>query len=712
MRERIQANEWEAGMGIPTAVLRKAREEAGIKQGDMAARLGVSSNSVVSRLERTETTDEAMARRYLEAIDTEESRAILTFYSREWSISDRPAFGHPDRELLWSAEQALQQLARFEGSEDYDALLAAPINLFRTNLLSAAEFLGEVEHSLAWIGSVGVGKTTALSHLTNLMVPGPGGRPQPVFPASGGRTTTSEVAIRTAPAFGIMVEPKPEDEVRLIVGEMVRAAAEGAGGVSTEIDRAIRNMAELKRRKNPTDPRSFIDPIKEMIETGGDQDDVVQDIVNRMRLEQRTETQMILSETTVNGLEWLSKNITAINFGQHARFSLPQRVTVYVPESAMRRSGYRLNVIDTKGILGTTERADLMAHLAEPRTLSILCCAFNDAPGTEALKIAKTLQELRLDAVERQRVILLALPRGDEALKVITEDNEPPEDAAEGYAIRAMQVEDSLREAGVPPIPVLFFNAMEESAPDVWSALCRQIDAMRSRQHERLSRFVALSHDLVSNTDAARIQQARITLADEVERMVGDYRKLPNVIRPAHQRLLDELQTSHASSIAAAVARRGNWDNFEMHFMIGSGVRADANLRTAELFSRINGRLDALTGRFSNTREAQALVETLAEELSEWQQEFLGRALTIGRNTFKPYLDKAEGFWSDLWARYGQGSGYRDDIAAMVREWFEETPELVEARNKIDARLTDAWDELVLQQLVEATRISEVEVGL
>lgn len=698
-------------MGIPTAVLRKAREDAGIRQTDMAGRLGVSSNSVVSRLERSEVTDEAMARRYLEAIDTDGSREILTFYGRDWTISDRPHFGHPDQELLWSAEQALQQLALFEASDDYDALLAAPISLFRANLLAAAEFLGEVEHSLAWIGSVGVGKTTALSYLTNLMVPGPGGRPEPVFPATGGRTTTSEVMIRTAPAFGIMVEPRPEDEVRMLVAEMVRATAEGTGGVSTEIDRAIRNMADIKRRRNPVDPRSYLDPVRELLDGSGDQDDVVQDIVNRMRLEQRTETQMILSESTANGLEWLSKNITAINYGQHARFSLPQRVTVFVPETAMRKSAFRLNVIDTKGIHGTTERSDLLSYLAEPRTLSILCCGFNDAPGSEALKICKTIQELRLDAVERQRVVLLALPRGDEALRVITEDAEPPEDAAEGYAIRAMQVEDSLREANLPLIPILFFNAMEESAPQVWAALCQQVEAMRSRQHERLHRFVALSHELVSNTDAARIQQARRTLAEEARLMAADYRRLPNAIRPAHQRLLDELRTSHPSSIAAAVARRGAWDNFEMHFMVGAGVRADANLRTAELFSRIQGRLDALTGRFANTREAQALVETLAEELTEWQQEFLARALTIGRNTFKPYLDKAEGFWSDLWTRYGQGSGYRDDIATMVREWFEETPELVEARDKIDTRLIDAWDELVLQKLVETTRLGEEELA-
>src|SRR3546814_2354521 len=132
---------------------------------------------------------------------------------------------------------------------------------------------------------------------------------------------------------------------------MVRAAAESKGGISTELDRAIRNMADLKKQKNPEDIRNQIDPISGMIKAAaGVQDDVVEEIVNRMRLSERTETQLILSETNEDGLKWLSKNITAINYGQDPRFSIPQRVTVFVPESAVRRSPYEPSINDTKGM--------------------------------------------------------------------------------------------------------------------------------------------------------------------------------------------------------------------------------------------------------------------------------------------------------------------------------------------------------------------------
>ena len=694
-------------MSIPTLVLKRAREDAGLKQTAMAERLSVSG-SVISRLERSETTDETMARRYLEAVDTPASRDILEFYGRDWRLSERPTVLHPDREALWEGERALQRLEAFERSVEYDALLAAPLSLIRANIEASTAFLGETDHSMAWIGTVGVGKTTALSHLTNLMIPGKNGMPQPVFPASGGRTTTSEVVIRLAPAYGIAVEPKSEDEIRLLVTEMVRAAADKKGGISTELDRAIRNMADLKKQKNPDDIRNQIDPITAMIMLpNGVQDDVVEEVVNRMRLDERTETQLILSETNEDGLKWLSKNITAINFGQDSRFSIPQRVTVFVPETAVRRSPYGLSIIDTKGMHVTTERSDLQALTNDPRTLTVLCCGFNDAPGADPMKLLKSIAELGSDAIERHRVVLLVLPQGDQAMKVIDDSGEPPESVEHGYAIRAAQVEDSLIEAGIGRLPVLFFNAIEDSAATVWDQLNDRVGVVRQYQVDRLTRFVTLSEDLVTNADAARIQQARVAIEAEAQAIAKAYGALPSSARPAHQTLINEIKSGHPSSIAASITRRGSWDNFEIHHMIGTGVRTDANRRSNDHMLKIAGRLEGLEERFASLPEVKGLLETLREDLADWRQEFLSRAMSIGRNAFKPYLDGSIEFWSDLGARYGQGKGYRDDIAEMVETWFESTPALDEARKRVDARLGDAWSELVVDRLIDATETGE-----
>ncbi|MBN9594905.1 MAG: helix-turn-helix transcriptional regulator [Afipia sp.] len=693
-------------MGIPTNVLRRAREEAGLKQNDVAVRLDVSG-SVISRLEKAAITDDMMARRYLKALGTDTGSAIIQFYEREWRITDRPSFYHPDREHLWSAEEALQRLDVFSKSNDYDPLLDVPFTKIKSGLEGAVAFVARLDHVISWIGSVGVGKTTALSLLTNLVVEGKDGARLPVFPATGGRTTISEVVVRAAPAYGIAVEPMSEDSIRLLVADLVGGIAKNEGGISTELERAIRNMADL-RKKTKDEARGTVDPIRDFLEQKANAvDDVVEEVIRRMNLGARTETQLILSESTENGLRWLSDNITKINYGQHLRFSLPERVTVFVPQLALRKMRYDVTFVDTKGIHGTTLREDLRSHLDDARTLSILCCMFNDAPSGEILKLLGELRSLGSDALERQRVIILVLPRGDEAMKIIDDAGDQPENFSEGYAIRASQVADTLRKEGLPEIPVLFFNSMADNPASVWDDLSKRLDTLRQRQVDRLQRFVDVSADLVTNADAARIEQARVAIAEEVGNMQQAYYKLKPTVRPAHQTLIQELEKGHASSIAAAVNRRGDWTNFSVHHMIGVGVRMDANRRTSEVFTKIDGRLEGLSQNFSALPEIVTILDALREDIEEWRQEFLAQAAVIGRVVFKPYIDSASDLWRDLRSYWGQGSGYRSRVVADINRWFEEEDELADARRRVETRLKEAWRSLVLDRLLAAAEVKE-----
>lgn len=691
-------------MTIPTNVLRRAREDAGLKQNDVASRLGVSG-SVISRLEKADTTDEMMARRYLDSLGTPTSLAIAEYYERDWRITDRPSFFHPDREALWAAEQALQRLGAFVGSEDYDPLLDIPLATIRGGLEAAVAFVSKLDHVMAWVGSVGVGKTTALSLLTNLVIEGKDGMRVPVFPATGGRTTISEVVVRAAPAYGIAVEPMSSDAVRLLITDLVGGLAKNEGGVSTELERAIRNMADL-RKKTKDDVRGAYDPVRDLLDQRSNNvEDVVEEIIRRMSLGERTETQLILSESTENGLKWLSENITKINYGQHERFSLPERVTVFVPQSLLRKLPYDVTFVDTKGIHGTTLREDLRGHLDDTRTLSILCCMFNDAPSGEILKLLGELKSLGSDALERQRVIILVLPRGDEAMKIIDDAGEQPESVVDGYAIRAAQVADTLRKEGLPDVPVLFFNSMGDNPATVWESLGHRLEILRQRQVERLQRFVDVSADLVTNADVAKIEQARVAIAQEIELIYKAYPKPAPLIRPAHQTLIKELERGHASSIAAAVNRKGDWPNFPIHHMIGLGVRTDANLRTGEVLARIDGRLESLIQRFRALPEIVTILEALREDLDEWRQEFLTQSATIGRLAFKPYLDAAPDLWRALTAYWGQGAGYRAKVVSEINSWFE-TEELGEARRRVEVRLRDAWRTLILDRLSASAKLS------
>ena len=86
-------------------------------------------------------------------------------------------------------------------------------------------------------------------------------------------------------------------------------------------------------------------------------------------------------------MEWLSSNISKINYGQHPKFSVPHRITVLLPLEALRETPFLISVIDTKGVEGTTQRPDLMAQIEDTRTVTVLCCKFSDAPGGVPLRL-------------------------------------------------------------------------------------------------------------------------------------------------------------------------------------------------------------------------------------------------------------------------------------------------------------------------------------
>ena len=83
---------------------------------------------------------------------------------------------------------------------------------------------------------------------------------------------------------------------------------------------------------------------------------------------------------------------------------------------------FSLSVADTKGVDQTVKRQDLDDCLTDDRTVSVICCRFNDAPDktmSELLKVAKTAGLTERIATE---TVLLVLDRNDEAKEVIDID--------------------------------------------------------------------------------------------------------------------------------------------------------------------------------------------------------------------------------------------------------------------------------------------------
>jgi hypothetical protein len=692
---------------VPTEVLRHVREAAGVRQGTLAKRLNTNA-TFVSRLERETAAESEFAHGYLTEIGTDLAHEVIAYYDRHWSKVDPPSFLHPDREQIWTIERALKDLEAFEAGPQNSPILRPWIASLREDLFSVFRYLERVDHTIAWVGDIGVGKTTALAYATRLLQP-EGRALKPIFPVGSGRITVAETKVKAANIFGVAVEALEADEIRSLLADLVNSYANGGrgGGVSTEMARVLRNMSGFRTRRQAKGADDFetVDPIVEALKAGEHADMVADRMLAAMNLPTRRESS-VAHAADADGMSWLAKTVTGINNGMDERFSVPRRITVLVPSVALRAGG-EVTVVDTKGVEGTTQRRDLRDYQDDARTLMVLCTKFPDAPGATPERLLRDQIEQGASTTERRRVCLLVLPREDEPLHVM-ENGEPPSSHAEGRAIRRDQIRSTLAGHGLPDIPILFFDAHRDTAEAVWEQLRQRIRDMRNFHVARLERTTHAIAELIGNVDIVKTRNARTEIERRIHALAD--RRIATIAssrRPAHLNLVEQLDIGHQSSVAAAVARRGAWSNFPIQHILGVGVRQDANLRTADNIGRIKHEFESLQDEFGEIAAVSEILASLMARVEEWRQDFLNATLEIGRDAYGNLLEEETALWTRSRARYGTHEpGYKKDLARMWTAYFE-TSAPAETRQSVEDRLADAWTKMIVEPLIDATRADE-----
>ena len=367
-----------------------------------------------------------------------------------------------------------------------------------------------------------------------------------------------------------------------------------------------------------------------------------------------------------------------------------------------------MSVIDTKGVEGTTQRADLMAQIEDERTVIVLCCSFPDAPGNVPLSIMRDAIDSGSDAIAGDRVCLLALPRVDEALKIVDDTGSRPSTFEEGYAIREGQIEQQLANEGLPNVSANFFHIETDAPENIWSWLIHRIGALRGAKVARIQRHVAGAEDLVTNADVAKTREARGTISATIGKAVERFRELNPTIRPASSNLVTEVKKTHQSSVAASVNRKGDWPQFPAAHILGQGVRRDVNLRTSDTFVRIDEAIEGLKDDFGHLADVAQFLENLRDNIQEWRKELLSRVALAGRMLYAPHLTgQATALWNACYARYGAGSGYRVDVSEQFQDHFETDADALATAVKVESQVRALWAQIVIDPLKEASAFSD-----
>ena len=695
--------------GYPTdlgAQLARFRLGKKLSQSDMAKRLKVDQ-SRISRIEKGDVTpSESEIKRFLRGAKSEDSLAYLKYLETPWLHIERPSFSNPQLEVLSTVEAYLSKLEEFRQSHDLPSPLAAEMDMHKASLCRAAAYLNQLSHDIAFVGDIAVGKTTALCFVSGMILPGSAGiLDKVVLEAGAGGITICEVQIRKGPAYAIMVNPQPDDEVyraaeELCEGLWARRSGstedeDNSKGVSREVDRALRNMAILPRQRDEEGKR--VDPALELANKCESLSEFQSSFSERLCLRERTTRSLHWpASTKTSPLRWMQKTFIEINNGRRPDIALPRLIDVVIPDDVLSEATFGLSLVDTKGVDQTAIRPDLEVRLRDPRTLTVLCTRFNEAPGPTMQHFLEHARDTLPEGVFKERGLLLVLPRPDEARAVKEDTGEMVESDDEGYELKRDQAKAKLWQIGVGELPIMFFNATTDAPDGLRSCLVDRIEDIRSGYSRRIRSVCDTIDRMIENQEVEAAQAAQ----KEVRKRLGIFcyqnKALPERKR-LHVELVKAFRTLNARTVWATTRRRGGWGNLDVFFYLGQGGTADANSRSRSALHGLEELVSNMLGDddFGSMHE---FLHELQENVEEWRRNFIERARAVGEEAFRSDLADDAEFWAQCENRWGRGTGYRNDVADMVEEWFE-SAEREQLHSSAEQKIRSAWCKHVINPL-------------
>ncbi len=625
--------------------------------------------------------------------------------NQRWEILEQPPSSHPQREALYKAELTLQKLMSFCSKKNLPTPLYGEAKMHEESLLQAAKYLSSLHHSIAYVGDIGVGKTTAVCIQTGLILPksGKSDRPSTALETGSGGTTVCEVRIRQGFQYSVLVEPQADTEIYRLAGELCAGTYQSGDVVkdgSPEIERALRNMAGLTRQRQRTsDGKTKIDPLKELAKKSESLDALCSEFNQRLALWKRTRREISYDEmSNLSELEWLQRTFMEVNNGRHEEFSLPKRVDITIPRSPLNILEYEIEVIDTKGVDQTALRPDLQACIDNPRTITVLCSKFNDAPGTSAQTLIEHLKKAGQSTVLTERVKLLVLPRPMEAIVMKDDSGEPAETDEDGYNMKTEQVELLLKRIGIENMPMYFFNSFVEAPQEFNKFIINELDALRKERIERISVVCNAVDYLIKHQEEEQARTAQRYVSKELKIFLERYPDLPEQNWDVHDFLLYQIGDTHAGTVWASVRREGHWNNLDVHFLLGYGARVLVRTNTEKICYGLLEIVQQMLGN-NDLEPSHVFLRELNSNWLSWYDGFLNVTQQIGSQVFRPALD-GDSVWLECAELYGQGKQFRLKVSSKLREWFN-SPEQRHLHDLLKIRICEAWRTEVSGRLIK-----------
>jgi transcriptional regulator with XRE-family HTH domain len=704
------------------AAVARLRAEAGVTQSALAEKSGLDQ-SRISRIEKGEVVSSADIDKVLDALEAlgaSKAKSFKVYAAREWKQIEPPSFWNPERACLEITEDTLEEIANFLDDEERPWPLRRQIEKHRESLSRAAGFLVRLNHNIAFIGDMGVGKSTGISFIFDLLVP-----PsitdkainRPVLETGAGGTTICEVHIKSGPEFGISLLPMNDTELRELVADFCAAKwvvytseqreSGETVGVSREAERAIRNMSGLVRKREMVDGKAtFYDPVSDLVKSSGSEEEFRTRILGLMRLESRTRRELWYdSSTRKHPMEWVTETFKAVNNGRLPDVSLPMSIDLLIPNFSRSFGELEVTVIDTKGVDDVAVREDLDHRLKDPRSSVVFCSRFNDAPGTSARVLLQHMQKTFSERFDTGKVSILALPRAEEARSMKDDMGEQALTDAEGYEFKRMQVSSELSADDLAGIPLLFYNFESDDVNTIQAELFNQLSRMRKAVEDRLFDLCAAAQDIIKNHEKQALNAALEEVANRLNTFLKGNRRIGARERLVHVEAINTVKgVRYASTLWASTRRNGEYPGLNILHLVGVGAARDALLRSESWFNGLEAFLKSLKAD-DGLAIAERSIDQISASATESKRAFLEAVQRGGVEVYREPLSQSP-IWISCASEWGRGPGFKIRVAQHLEAWFTQKSELKET---LEDMVNGLWEQTVITPMLRLAQESAAE---
>jgi hypothetical protein len=609
-----------------------------------------------------------------------------------------------ETKALQQSVSLAREIAALEIELKENQPLLNQLKLLSTNLQNSREFLLSKDHLIAFIGSIGVGKTTAICGILGL-VDEKGGT---ALSTASGRTTLCEVESRKGDKTRILISPCSRDETRSYLRDFVDVLRMRHVGradddsepvsMSSEVERCVRNMIGLPARtvKAPDGTTKRTDEALDLYKKLGNPDAFLEEAFKRINLDERVMTELIFDGEDETA--WIKEHFGQVNLGKHPKTPMPQRIVIELARSLVNEPELNISLIDTKGLDGNVEREDIDRQFRNNRAICIACSKFNDAPEQAVQDLLKLLLESGLGQSVAHQTQLLVLDRNEEAENMLSEEG-PVSTADEGRIVRLSQIQDTLRtrlklsDQHFPQI--YFFDAKKNDAKETKHSLVQLVLSLRKRRVDQINEIAAAVEEICEHLEKAQAKAAFEVASHAIHSWAQASRKRLGKIHHIYKSVVDDITTKevYASSIRASVNRQGKWDNFDFYYKLAVAARKKSVTSFGEAVDEIRLVL-ANFERQEELKAAHPFIRQLLHAVNERMEHLYDEAASMGRNAYEGTMKIDFPFWGSQQSEWGQGPSYKFRIARGTEGWFHpHSPASTDVQ--IQQQVMKEWNELI-----------------